>query len=443
MKKTLLLIAICMASFLGCLDLTIVNTALPAIQQSMNTNINVLQWVMTGLLAALSSTMVLSGRLGDLFGHRRLMLVGLILFGGASLLAGIAPNIYVLIIARVLQGFGIAILYTTPPAIINHLYDKQKVAKAMGYYFSASSLGIASGPLVGGFIVGALSWQWIFYLNIPIVLITLLICGTLLPKDKVLKTEKLDILGALLLSASLLTLLIATTQLGSAHLILSLTFFVIAILGFIFFIKHEKRFKAPLLNLNLFHHSAFTLGGIANVALACFYAVAFFLMPLYLHTVLKANAIHIGLLLLPTTLTMVVVSPWVNRLVEKFSVWKVLAAGFACLTVNAFLQSLLNEQTSLITLVGVYALFGCGWALILSPSFSSALTTIPREQSGAATGTLGTLHNAGASIGLAFCALLFSDKSQQLTAKAFIHHQKTPFLFITTVTGIVCLVLIR
>ncbi len=429
MKNYLLLIAICIASFLGCLDLTIVNTALPTIQHTMNVNVDSLQWIITGLLAALSGTMVLAGRLADIFGHRRLLVIGLLIFGFASLLAGAASTIDILIIARILQGFGIAILYTAPPSFINHTFEKEKVAKAMGYYFSASSLGLASGPLLGGLIVGSLGWQWIFYLNIPFVLISLFIVMVYSPKNEIKKSEQLDIKGAVFLVTSLIVMLLATNSMGSSSLC-GVALLVIALFGLFLFVRHEKICPEPMLDLNLFRYPTFVLGGIANIALACFYANAFFLMPLYLSIVKHFDAMHIGLILLPATLILAVISPWVNKLVERFSVWKVLAAGFLCFTTSAFLQQNFTQATSIISIILTYALIGIGWALILSPSFASALTAIPKQQSGVAMGALGTMHNAGGSIGLAIGVILFGKSTSGLSAQQFIENQSMPFIFI-------------
>lgn len=269
MPKLILLIAICMASFLGCLDLTIVNTALPAIKTAFHVDMDTLQWVMTALLLTLSSTMVLAGKIADIVGQRTVMLFGLILFGLASLIAAVAHSFSFLIGGRVLQGMGIAILYTTPPALITYLFDKDKISKVMGYYFSASSLGIASGPLVGGVIVSTLGWRWIFYLNLPIVFVVFLICWLYLPKLKQFKKEKLDVIGALLLALSLISLTLMTNYIQTHYW--TWVFAGIGLISLIIFCLHEFNIPEPMLDLKLFKITTFTLGGMANISLAFFY----------------------------------------------------------------------------------------------------------------------------------------------------------------------------
>ncbi len=160
-------------------------------------------------------------------------------------------------------------------------------------------------------------------------------------------------------------------------------------------------------------------------------------MPIYLHIVRKLSSFMIGIMLLPTTIALVLISPFVGKLLAKFSVWKVLASGFLLLSVSGCLQILFTAQTPISIVTVAYVLFGLGWGLILSLSFSSALMRLPKKYGGVATGTLGTLHNAGGSISLAIGAYLFSHSSSKLDAKIFITHQKGPFLFITAVTFIV------
>ena len=435
MRASLLMIAICLASFLGCLDLTIVNTALPSIQQNLKTNIDTLQWIMTGLFAALAGCMVIAGKLADIVGHRRLIIIGLIIFSVASLLAAISPSIQILIFARIVQGVGIAILYTAPPAFINHVYEKEHVSKMMGYYFSASSLGIASGPLLGGFIVSLLGWRWIFYLNVPLVLIALSIIILCSEANEIKSKKILDIKGGILLTISLIALLIS-----SNYVMINLTFglilFVIACLVFLKFYFYEKQITNPILDFKLFRYPTFLVGGLSNIALASYYTTAFFIMPLYLSFVKHCDAFQIGLILLPATLMLPLFSPWVNRIVQKFSVWYVLMAGFLCFSLSAFIQMTFNVNTPLLWIMIVYSLIGIGWAFILSPSFSSALISIPKDQSGEAMGTLGTLHNAGGSIGLAVAVMLFGRNLENLNAVTFVAKQPWPFLWIGTISFI-------
>lgn len=427
------MIAICVASFLGCLDLTIVNTALPSIQKNLETNLETLQWIMTGLFAALSGCMVIAGKLADIMGHRRLIIIGLIIFGIASLLAAISPFVQVLIFARILQGVGIAILYTAPPAFINHVYEKSHVSKMMGYYFSASSLGIASGPLLGGFVVALLGWRWIFYLNIPFVLIALSIVILCSDAHETKNEKNLDIKGGVLLVLSLMILLMASNYVIT-KLIFGLSLFVISCLIFLNFYFYEKRINDPILDFKLFRYPTFLIGGLANVALASYYTTAFFIMPLYLSFVKHCDALHIGLILLPSTLMLPLLSPWVNRIVQKFSVWHVLMAGFFCFSLSAFTQMTFDVSTPLLWIIIVYSLIGIGWAFILSPSFSSALMSIPKDQSGEAMGTLGTLHNAGGSLGLAVAVMLFGKNSENLNAVTFVAQQEWPFLWIGVIS---------
>jgi EmrB/QacA subfamily drug resistance transporter len=444
MKTKTLLIAIYLASFLGCLDLTIVNTALPSIHHNLAVPLNLLQWVMTGLLLALAASMVLVGRLADAYGYRRLLLNGLWIFGLASLLAAVAMHIQLLIAARILQGVGIAILYTAPMTAINHLFPKDKIAKAMGLYFAVCTLGIASGPLLGGFILYALNWHWIFFLNIPIVIFSWIICYMWLPKQEFEQHERFDIWGAIVSALGLLSLLLFTTHMGAWGLLSfkSLGFLSAAIILLGAFIYIEKKQPAPMLNLTLFHYDTFSIGGICNIGLAAFYCVAFFMMPLYLHIVRGFDNLHIGLMLLPATLMVALVSPFVNNWVERYGIWLVLAFGFASFTLSAVMQYHLGASSSIYFILVSYAAMGLGWACILSPSFTAAMLAVPKADSGAAMGALSAMHNAGGSIGLSVGVMLFDLHTSTVSAPQFMLHQKAPFLFIASLSACLTLVLL-
>ena len=220
------------------------------------------------------------------------------------------------------------------------------------------------------------------------------------------------------------------------NLTFGLILFVIACLVFLKFYFYEKQITNPILDFKLFRYPTFLVGGLSNIALASYYTTAFFIMPLYLSFVKHCDAFQIGLILLPATLMLPLFSPWVNRIVQKFSVWYVLMAGFLCFSLSAFIQMTFNVNTPLLWIMIVYSLIGIGWAFILSPSFSSALISIPKDQSGEAMGTLGTLHNAGGSIGLAVAVMLFGRNLENLNAVTFVAKQPWPFLWIGTISFI-------
>src|SRR5579863_6244424 len=175
-QKRWVLIGISIASFVGCIDFTIVNTALPAIQRAFNSSIGELQWIINIFILALSAFMVIAGLVADVYVRRTILYIGMIIFGLSSLFAGLATSMLFLILCRLLQGISCTILYTATGAIVSNTFPVTQRGKAMGILFGVNALGLAVGPVLGGFIIGALSWRWVFFVNIPLVILSLAIC---------------------------------------------------------------------------------------------------------------------------------------------------------------------------------------------------------------------------------------------------------------------------
>lgn len=410
-SKWLALTGISIASFLGLLDLTIVNTALPAIQIDLSVTVIQLQWVMNILLLALTASMVVLGKLADIYGRRLCLYIGLWLFALSSLGAGLSPNIHWLIFFRFVQGIAIALLYTAPLALIPSIFPAHHQGRATGLLVGASSFGLALGPVIGGFIVSTLGWRWIFYINPPIVLFAFLFCWKTITESKNINADKkIDWAGFIILLITIPTLILAIVQ-GenwgwSSTPIISLL--VLALIGIIILYQVEKRIKAPIIEFHLFANRIFLVGLAANFALALFYAVDFFLMPLYLHYIQGQPGYQIGLTLLPATAMVALISPITGRIVDKKGPKGVLMLGLVLFSISALLQAQFNSHSHLYLIIFVYILFGIGWACLLSPSLAAAMSSVPSESSGVAIGTIGTLHNLGGAIGLAIGTVIYT-----------------------------------
>ena len=411
----LALIGLSLAGFLGLLDLTIVNTALPTIQVEFSASVAQLQWIMNILLLALTTSMVILGKLADLYGRRLCLYLGLGLFALSSLGAGLAWNIDLLILFRFFQGVSIAILYTVSLALIPNIFSAHNQGKAMGIMVGAGSFGLAVGPVVGGFIVSAWSWRWIFFINVPLALFCFLFCWKTLQESKSTAiTEKMDWLGFIFLLISIPLFILAIVQ-SEVLGFLSwpvLSLLLAAIVGMVILYQIEKRAKSPIIEFSLFKNRIFLIGLIANFSLAAFYAVDFFLIPLYLHYIRGQSPDEIGLTLLPATLLVAILSPIAGRVVDKKGPKGSLVLGLGLLSISAIFQAQFLAYTSIFWVIGAYILFGVGWACILSPSLVAALSSIPKEIGGVASGTLGTLHNFGGAMGLAFGALIYTLAAQ-------------------------------
>ncbi|KPA93811.1 MFS transporter [Pseudomonas asplenii] len=438
-RKWWALLGVSIASFLGCVDFTIVNTALPALQADLQASVDSLQWVINGFILALSSFMVLVGRLADLHGRRRVLFIGLSVFGLASLGAGLASDIDLLIAARILQGAACAVLYTASGAIVANTFDSTEQGKAFGILFGVNGVGLAVGPVLGGLITSAFGWQWIFLINVPFVLLSLGISGFSVSESRSQEEgARLDWFGAALLLIGLPSLVLVIVQ-GAAwgwSSPLTLGLIALAVLALAAFVAVEKRVAAPIIDLQLFANRRFVAGVVASFSLAVFYCVAFFVMPLYLALVRGESVQASGLLLLPTTLGVAVLSPVVGRLVDRKGPALLIKAGLSLFLLSALLQAGFDRQTSLAYLLAAFVVMGLGWASILGPSTVLGISSVPQNVSSVAMGSLMTLHNIGGGLGLALGVGIyhaFSGQPLDDVQGAFIQGYRAVMLFLALV----------
>ncbi|BBP78812.1 MFS transporter [Pseudomonas gingeri NCPPB 3146 = LMG 5327] len=438
-RKWWALLGVSIASFLGCVDFTIVNTALPALQADLGASVDSLQWVINGFILALSSFMVLVGRLADLHGRKRVLFIGLSVFGLASLGAGLAVGIDGLIAARIAQGLACAVLYTASGAIVANTFDSAEQGKAFGVLFGVNGVGLAVGPVLGGLITSAFGWQWIFLINVPFVLLSLGICAFSVNESRSPQAgTRLDWLGAALLLVGLPSLVLVIVQ-GAAwgwSSPLSLGLIGLAVVALTAFVRVEKRVAAPIIDLQLFANRRFVAGVVASFTLAVFYCVAFFVMPLYLALVRGESVQASGLLLLPTTLGVALLSPLVGRLVDRKGPALLIKSGLLLFLLSALLQAGFDRQTSLPYLLAAFVIMGLGWASILGPSTVLGISSVPQGVSSVAMGSLMTLHNVGGGLGLAVGVGIyhgFSGQPLDDVQGAFIHGYRAVMLFLALV----------
>lgn len=413
-RRWLALAGIAIASFLGCIDFTIVNTAIPAIQHELGAGVEQAQWIVTVFVMALSACMVAAGRLADLLGRRRLLYAGMLVFGAASLGAGLAASIASLVAWRLVQGIACAALYTTSAAIVAQAFPDGERGRALGLLFAANGLGLAIGPVAGGLLVASLGWRAVFLLNVPLIAAAFALClGRVAESRGETAPRRFDVAGLLLLATALPCLLLAigqgdhwgwtsaaTAGTGGAALALLLVFVWV-----------ERKVAAPLLDMGLFVNGRFLLASLANFSLAFFYCAAFFLLPLYLGEVRGQGSSQVGWLLLPITAVMAAVSPLAGRVADRVGTAPVLVAGFAFLAASAAWQSGFGAATAWVQVVAALACMGIGWGCILGPATVAALACVPPQLASVAMGASWTLHNVGAALGLTIATAVFQAAS--------------------------------
>lgn len=409
-RKWWVLFGVSIASFLGCIDFTIVNTALPAIQTSLNASVTQLQWIINLFILALSTFMVIMGRLADIYGRRLLLYIGMLVFGFSSLGAGLAVSIDWLLLFRLIQGISCAILYTASGAIVSNAFPAHERGKAIGMLFGINGIGLAVGPVLGGILVSALSWRWIFLVNVPAIVASLMICFVSVRESRNLEQgSNIDWLGLIALVIALPCLVLGITQ-GDAwgwSSVQTIVSFSVAIIMFIVFYVIEMRTDAPIIQFHLFANRLFITSVVATFSLALFYCLAFFLMPLYLHSIRNDSGYMIGLMLLPTTAAVALLSPFVGRMVDIYGPRIPLVLGFSFFVLSALLQTQFAVNSSLWHILLAFTLMGIGWACILGPSTVAALSSVPESMGAVAMGSSWTLHNIGGAIGLGVGVLIY------------------------------------
>ncbi|MBV54087.1 MAG: MFS transporter [Coxiellaceae bacterium] len=411
-KRWLALAGISLTSFLACLDFTIVNTALPAMQSSLHAAMDQLQWVINLFLLAQCTFMVTAGRLADLYGRRLVLFIGMAGFGLTSLGAGLATSMWILLLFRFGQGLCTAILFTASAAIISNAFPESERGRALGLLFGINGIGLAIGPVIGGLITSALSWHWVFLVNIPLIIVSFMICIPTINESRQSDTlARIDWSGLIFLTVGLSSLILALIQ-GqqwgwSSIPTLLLTAISLITLVTLYFV--EKCTESPIIDFRLFKNMTFIGSIVATFSLSCFYCLAFFLMPLYLHYIHGFSGYTLGLMLLPTTAIMAIMSPIVGRATDYFGPKPLLIVGMLFFIASALMQLGFKAHTSITYLIVAFVAMGVGWAAIISPSTVATLSTVSESRSGQALGTSWTFHNMGGVISLSLGTIIYQS----------------------------------
>ena len=394
------------AQFMVVLDVAIVNVALPTIKNDLHFSQEGLQWVITSYAILFGGVLLLGGRLADLLGRRRLFMLGLSLFTVSSLLDGLAWSEGSLIAFRALQGLGAALLAPAALSILTTIFREGRDRNvALGIWGAASGSGGAAGVLLGGALTSALSWSWIFYVNIPVGLIVLALSPVLLPESRAGLTHRhLDIRGAASITGGLMVLVYALTRAtqhgwGSASTIGLLGTSAALILAFV---AIELRSPAPLLPLRIFRLRTLRASNLTALLMSGAVFSQFFLLTLYMQQVLHYSAIKTGLAYIALTLTIIGFSGVAQALVTRVGIRRILPLGMALSTAALILYARLPVDGHYFwNIFPAFLLSGLGLALAFVPMSIGALTGVEGSEAGVASGLLNTAQQVGGAIGVA------------------------------------------
>jgi EmrB/QacA subfamily drug resistance transporter len=399
------LLATVLGSAIASIDATVVGIALPAIGRDFHATLGALQWVVTGYTLTLAGLLLMAGALGDKYGRKKVFVIGVAWFAIASLLCGVAPSVGFLIGARALQGVGAALLTPGSLAILEAVFRPEDRGKAIGAWSGFSGVGTAVGPFLGGWLVAAASWRWIFAINLPISVVVVAVTLRHVPESRdPAATGPIDIAGGALVTLGLIGLTYGLIEGPGGHWADPLV--LAALLGGLLllatFIWWEHHTPSPMLPLNLFRSGQFTSANVVTFVVYGGIGGALFLLPIQLQEVSGYSALESGIALLPVTVITLALSQRSGALADKIGPRVQMSVGPVLVGVGLGLFTLITESGNYLTevLPGV-VVFGFGLAVAVAPLTSTVLAAVPAEHAGMASAVNNDVARAAALIAVA------------------------------------------
>jgi EmrB/QacA subfamily drug resistance transporter len=398
------LMVVCAATAMLMLDIAVVNTALSRIAEDLDTGLGGLQWVVDAYTLALASVVLTAGALADRLGRRRLFTYGLAIFTAASVACGLSQDIVMLNASRAVQGIGAAIMFAVSLALLAHAFPgARERAGALAAYGAAIGASFAVGPLVGGLLTSGLDWQWIFLVNVPIGVLCLWITRTYVEESRDPNARGIDWPGQVTLTAGLFLLVLALLRgnedgWGSTLIVAELAGAAAALIAFV---AIELRVRNPMLPLRLFRNGSFTGAQVAAFAISASFFAMFLYVTLYLQQILGLSAIEAGLVYVPGTLVMLVVSGATAQLGARVPARTMISVGLAMVAAGMGLFTLAGADSSWWVLMPGLLIASVGTGLFNPAVTTVALGSVAVEQSGLAAGVNDTFRQAGIAVGVA------------------------------------------
>ncbi len=402
-----------MSLFIVGLDVTIVNLALPSIRSELHASVAKLQWTIDAYTLVLASLLMVSGSTADRVGRRRTFQAGLVLFGLGSLLCGFAPTVDLLIVFRMLQAIGGSMLNPVAMSIITNTFtDPRERAQAIGVWGGVVGLSLAIGPVVGGALVVGAGWRFIFWINVPVALVAVLLTAFFVPESRAAVPRRIDPVGQVLVVLLLggLTYGIIEGRSSGWGSPLIIGCFVVCVAALVSLVYYERRREEPLLDPRFFRSAPFS--GATLIAVCGFSALSgfLFLNSLYLQSVRGFTALHAGLLTLPMAAMTVVFAPVSGWLVGHRGPRVPLVVAGIMLVVSGLILSQLTTTTATLHLLVAYLVFGLGFGMLNAPITNAAVSGMPRAQAGVAAAIASTSRQVGASLGVAVAGTVLTAR---------------------------------
>ena len=405
----LILTVACIAQFMVVLDVSVVNVALPTIGRELHYSPTGLQWVVNAYVLTFAGFLLLGGRAADLFGQRRVFLLGLAIFTGASLAGGLATSSGWLTAARAVQGFGGAILSPATLTIIVTTFAGTKRAKAIGMWSAVAGAGGATGALLGGILVQELSWRWVLFINVPIGAVLAALALAVLPEFRRDEARRsLDVLGAVLVTAGLSTAvygIVNATSYGWGSTRTVVTLVIAGVLLLAFWVVETRFVDVPLVPMRFFRSRTASGANLVMMLVGGAFFSMWYFLTLFMQDVLGYDALKTGLAFLPQSAAIIIGAQLSSRTMSRIGVWPIVVAGTTLATVGFIFLSQLTVDATYVTAImlpGCAVAFALG--LLFSPLAAAATSTVAPADAGLASGVLSTSRQVGGSLGLAILA---------------------------------------
>ncbi len=411
--------AMCFALFMIMLDNTVVNVALPSIQRGLHATTSSLEWTVNAYTLTFAVTLVTAGRLGDIFGRRRMFLFGVAVFGCSSFVIGLAQSDVWLIAFRAIQGIGSGFMMPATLSIITNTFPARERGRAIGTWAGVSAMALAIGPVVGGLLVQEVSWQSIFFLNVPVAILAILV--TLLAaresRDESAKRE-IDLPGVASLTVALAALVLGLVQSnewgwGSARV---LGLFGLAAVSVAAFVTIERRRTTPMVDFQFFRSRSFF--GANTVAFIVSFAMLamFFFLALYMQDILHYTPLQAGLRFLPSTALVMVVAPIAGRLADRVGPRPLMTIGLTLVSLALLWMTQITTHSGYGLLLVSFLLMGAGMGLVMSPMSTAAMNSVEQTKAGVASGILSMVRMVGGTFGVAVMGAIIDTLGRERLA---------------------------
>jgi len=411
-RKWWTLAAVAFGLFMIMLDNTVVNVALPTMERDLHVSVSSLEWIVTAYALTFAAMMITGGKLADMYGRRLIFVAGLVVFTLSSLACGFAPNAGFLIGARAVQGAGAALMNPATLSIITATFPPKQRGQAIGVWAGVSALALAIGPLAGGLITENLSWNWIFFVNVPVGAVGIVASQIFIRESRDTSHEqRLDLPGLLTSGAGLLALsygLIEGNDRGWTSTEI-LGFFAAAAVLLVAFVVLEHRQRLPMLDLSLFRIGAFAGANVVAMMVSLAMFGVFFFVSLYIQNILHYSAVQAGAMFLPMTILIILVAPVAGKLSDRVGSRWLMGGGMALLGISLLLYQRVSLHSDFWTLLPAMLIGGVGMASTMSPMTAAAMGAVPVDKAGVGSGVLNSFRQVGGALGIALMGAILAS----------------------------------